>query len=200
MRHILPIIACALLILALVCICFNLKLQSNETQEMLNADALVPPLNLSNPRSIIQPGNCSIDSDCQHENLYCLGNTCVLKPDVPLQEQCNEENGCISAIVGLDTLGQVVNTCIPSSSQLFDRNNCNTQNPYTCANGVIKNGRCVPDEGYSVVYYTTYGGREVIPITLESNIASLFLTANPTVLYSSEYQALRAALNNNTNV
>lgn len=192
MKYVYSWLGGALVIIGILCIIFNLKLASDQNVDVAaNTNALVPSLSLSNPRSVLQPGDCTADADCDSDLLHCLGNTCVLKPDAPLPQQCNEDNFCISAIVGLDSIGAIVNECIPTRGELFDRDNCNTKNPHTCIGGTISDGQCVPASGQSVLYFSTFGGKETIPVVLNENVAKAFLAANPTTLFTTASAAMQ---------
>lgn len=183
MKHVLLMVICALVIISLTLIIFNLKVSNYEKNETFIS---IPQLDLSNPRSILQPGSCTNDQDCENINLdlHCLGNVCVLKPNLPnLPNKCNEENKCYNTIIGLDSIGSIVNECIPLQSQFFDRDNCNGKNPFNCINGIINNEKCIPNTGFKTLYFYTYGGREKIPITMTTKEANLFKTANSGILF-----------------
>lgn len=173
----------ALIIIGIALICFNLRIVKNEDQA--SYPIATPKLDLSNPRSILQPGGCSQDADCNNSNLTCLGNTCVLRPDAELSQQCNTDNGCYSVIVGLSQTGIVENQCIPLFNQFYNADNCNTVNTNTCK-GTVQGNECIPSGNQSVLYFSTYGGREIIPATLPSKeVAKLFLNANQNILSTS---------------
>lgn len=142
---------------------------------------IAPKLQLNNPLTIIS-GQCMQTSDCIYPSLVCLGNTCVVGPDAPIEQQCNEDHKCYNALVGISSLGVITNSCIPLASQHWDRDNCNTANPYNCL-GEYSQGKCIPQGTGVAVSYTSYGGTSKLLVTLPSiDVANLFVNGNPGVL------------------
>lgn len=156
-----------LLILILSWICILFFSSNNETREIYNFKSR--QLTMRDGTKLHVPGECENDSDCLG-NLVCVGNVCTLdSTDHEIENKCDETKGCYTLLVAIDSIGIPIVECLPTQSQLFNGSDCQFKNEYNCKNGDIDTGfNCIAESGYKTLEYTTFGGAQTIPYTIEN--------------------------------